>query len=1052
MKKIVLSFFSILMCCVMAVAQNQRVTGTVVDSDGNALVGATAVVRGSNTATVTDLNGKYEINAAADAVLVFSYVGMMPQEVPVGGKSVVNVTMSSDATEIDNIVVTALGITKSEKSLGYSATTIDSEELTASRSNNAIMGVAGKVAGVSVSSGGSQAGAAQSVIIRGVSSIGNSNQPLYVVDGVPLQSTNFYVSNGYGTSGSGINSINPDDIESMTVLKGAAATALYGSRASSGVILINTKSGSKNSKTEVTVNFGVQFSTLAALPEMQNKFGMGWDGGYTHNENGSWGPIMDGKLRTYGPVVNNSQMIKKYQAVKNNIRDFFETGAQYNTSVAVQGGDANTGYYLSYSNTSDDGMLPYNKDTYDKNTLSFRGNHKANKWLSLDSSVNLTTMETNAISMDINGGAGSMLEGLYQSARDVSFVDMKDLSNIFNTPAGYFTPYGITNPYWLIENAYNRTNVKKIFGKLQADITPMENLRFTYRFGFDYTDNDSKYTKPQIALDSSYENSQTNEEGSVGVSYNRMYELNHDFLANYTEEFFDDRFDVNVTVGANINERSSTGVSAGITGLTLDTGFWDLSNTPNNPTVSESQSLRRSISLLGDVQLGWDDQVYLNLSARNDWTSTLPLNNNSFFYPGATLSWIFTNTFSGLEDIISFGKLRAAYGQTGKDPGVYLTQAVLTQGYGSGYLGADLAFPFAGYNAYQATSSLASANLQPEMTTEFEVGANVMFLNNRIGIDVAYYNRLSDMQIFKLPVDPATGYSSMTVNFGKVRNKGVELLLTTVPVQTKDFRWDLDFNWAKNNNKVESLPDGLEGGKSSLVGFDGVYMYAEEGMPIGTLYANLPSMTEDGKHVVDEYGLPIVGNTYEYTGKTVQHDWTGGISTTLRYKNFSVAATLDVRYGGWMNSRTKTQLWFTGNSLETTYNDRKAFVLPNSVFEDGTENNMPITLYNSGFQYLFDGNDMHNVEGSAAHLVERTYAKLRELSVSYDLPTKWIKTIGLKGVRVSAVGNNLFLWTPKENIYQDPDLGYTTDLGGMFGEIACMLPTRYYGFNVMVRF
>ncbi len=463
MKKIVLSFFSILMCCVMAVAQNQRVTGTVVDSDGNALVGATAVVRGTNTATVTDLNGKYEINAAADAVLVFSYVGMMPQEVPVGGKSVVNVTMSSDATEIDNIVVTALGITKSEKSLGYSATTIDSEELTASRSNNAIMGVAGKVAGVSVSSGGSQAGASQSVIIRGVSSIGNSNQPLYVVDGVPLQSTNFYVSNGYGTSGSGINSINPDDIESMTVLKGAAATALYGSRASSGVILINTKSGSKNSKTEVTVNFGVQFSALAALPEMQNKFGMGWDGGFTHNENGSWGPIMDGKLRAYGPVVNNSQMIKKYQAVKNNIRDFFETGAQYNTSVAVQGGDANTGYYLSYSNTSDDGMLPYNKDTYDKNTLSFRGNHKANKWLSLDSSVNLTTMETNAISMDINGGAGSMLEGLYQSARDVSFVDMKDLSNIFNTPAGYFTPYGITNPYWLIENSYNRTNVSLIY-------------------------------------------------------------------------------------------------------------------------------------------------------------------------------------------------------------------------------------------------------------------------------------------------------------------------------------------------------------------------------------------------------------------------------------------------------------------------------------------------------------------------------------------------------------------------------------------------------------
>jgi len=406
-------------------------------------------------------------------------------------------------------------------------------------------------------------------------------------------------------------------------------------------------------------------------------------------------------------------------------------------------------------------------------------------------------------------------------------------------------------------------------------------------------------------------------------------------------------------------------------------------------------------------------------------------------------------------------KFRAAYGQTGNDPSAYLTEAIYVQGYANSYIAdKDLAFPFNGYNGYMADMKLASASLQPEMTTEFELGTDVRFFNGRIGIDAAYYNRESDMQIFSLPADPATGYTTMVVNFGKVGNKGYELLLNTVPVRSKDFEWGVDFNFSKNYNEVKSLPDGVEG-KSQLVKYDDVITYAEVGKPIGTIWTNLTQHTEDGKIICDpKTGLPTQG-AYEYSGYNTQNDWIGGISTSFRYKNFSASATMDIRWGGKMYSRTKTLLWFTGNSIENTYNDRKAFVVPNSVVPitdaEGNvtgyaENDIPITLYSSTYQYYMNGNDSYPLEGGLCKLVDRSYAKLRTVSISYDIPSKIVAKAHLKGVRISAVGNNLFLWTPSSNCYIDPDQGYTTDIRGMFGEIACTVPTRYFGFNVQVKF
>lgn len=1043
-------------------AQNVTVRGTVVDaSNGETLPAASVVLKGTTQGVVSDVQGRFSFTVPENGVLLVSMIGYQTAEVPVGGRSTINVALEPDAEFLDEVVVTALGITKSQKAIGYAASTVRSDELTSSRITDAAAAIAGKVAGVQVSNSSTTAGGAQSVIIRGVSSIGRSNQPLYVVDGVPLQDVTVYNTQaGYGNLGGGIGTLNNDDIESMTILKGAAATALYGSRASGGVIVINTKSGRNKVNTTVTVNSGVQFSTVSTLPEFQNEFGTGWNGALTLDENGSWGPLLNGQIRKYGPVVNNAQMIKAYAAVPNNIRNFYETGVQYNNSVAIQGGTQTTGFYASYANVKDDGILPGKKDTYDKNTLSFRGNYQAYDWLSLEASVNISNQHTSQV------GEGSqntsMIEGLYQSGRDISFIDSSDLSNVFYTPAGWFTPYGITSPYWLIENAYNVVDMQKVFGKAQININPIKPLTITYRYGFDYTDYDRKMTEAQIHLPDDNPNAgSTNMDGTISASYGRYHEINHDFLVNWTDVYFDDRLELNATVGANINERGSTTAGAAVQGLTFDTGFWDLSNSSNNPTASESQALRRGVALFADVQLGWDDMLFLDVTARNDWTSTLPINNNSYFYPGATLSWLFTNTFNLSNSPISFGKLRLAFGKTGNDPAAYQTVATYAQATAGGYFGAGTAlnFPFGGYNAYMKSASLASANLQPEMTTEFEVGADIRFFNDRVGIDAAYYNRVSDMQIFSLPVDPATGYTSMVMNFGKVSNKGVELLLTTTPIKTRNFQWDLDFNWSKNNNLVVSLPEGLEGGKASITrdGWGDVYMYAEVGKPIGQIYATLPEMTNDGKYIVDsKTGLPLQKTEYEDTGYNVQNDWTGGISTTLRYKNVSLSATVDVRYGGMIYSRTKSLLWFTGNSIETTYNQRRNFIVPNSVVSDGeggyVENTIPIDLYSGNFQYYFDGNTSNPILGSACVLIDRTYAKLRNLSLSWTLPQKWTDPLHLKGVTLSAVGNNLFLWTPASNCYIDPDQGFTTDLTGMLGEYFCTVPCRYMGFNVKVTF
>lgn len=1072
-------FLLVLSVCILTfgqvLGQSQTITGKVISAvDNEGIPGASITVLGTSRGTVTDYTGEFQIEAEPGSTLVVSFVGMRSVTISATTAPMV-ITLEEDTEVLDEVVVTALGISRSEKTLGYAATKVEAEEITKARTTNVASALAGKVAGVQVQATSTDPGSASNIIIRGFSSVSGSNQPLYVVDGVPLQNTTDY---GHGSQDEkasalgGISNIAAQDIESMTVLKGAAATALYGSRAANGVIIITTKQGAKGERRNFNIEYtgGVAFNQVANLPIFQNSFGQGWNGQQTYIENGSWGPALDGSTQVYGPVWNWQQLSHAYSAVPTNIKDFFDTGISHNHNISFSGSSADSkmNYYASYSFTGDNGVMPGDKDTYKRHTIAFRGSYEPIKWLKISSSVNVATSQSDVV--DTYQGT-SVIDGLYEFPRDISLVDKQDLSNPFNTPEAWLTPYGITNPYWAIANNYHHSDAKQVYGKLQVDAKPVKGLTLTYRFGFDYTDADTKIGTPQIALDDAnitrnmgYPPSAMNQTGSVYARYRRLYELNHDIMGTYQNKW--GAFDLNVVVGVNINERASTSLAAQTSDLTFNTGFWDLSNGANKDDITELQSKRRSIGLFGDITFGYADQLFIDLTARNDWSSTLPLAKNSYFYPGITASWVFSELIPK-NNVLSFGKVRAAYGMTGNDASVYLTNPSFVQATAStAYLSNGIVFPMNGVNAFSASATLGSATLRPEMTSEAEVGLNLQFFGGRLGLDGTYYHRITSDQIFTLPVDPATGYTSMVTNFGKVRNTGFELVLNTTPVQTKNFRWDLNFNVARNWNTVLSLPDGLDGGKSIIEGFstsaDKVYAYAEVGKPMGQFYTNLPMKTADGQTIVGSDGQPIIGTDIEDTGKNMQCKWVGGISTSLSAYGVTLSATLDARLGGYMFSRTKNLMEFTGNGIITTYNGRNPFIIPNSVVQVGTdgegnpvyaENTTPIYLADGSYQKYFDGKGAGL--GGEFFLIDRSFAKLRNISLSWDLPKKWMQAIRFEGMSITAYVNNVATFTAKDNYYIDPEstsFAGDGDLAAQFGELYSNPTSRQYGVNVNIKF
>ena len=1068
MKKIalLLAIFAIGLSSVLA--QNRQITGTVTSADdGSSIPGVSVAVKGTTLGTITDIEGKYNIKVPQGAkTLVFSFVGMQTKEVAITG-NVVNAALEADVVGLNEVVVTAMGIARTKKSIGYSATTVGSDDISNAKTVNPMAALTGKVAGVDVS-GSQTPGGTQNIAIRGFSSFGN-NQPLYVVDGVVitniqnrsgegLSSKDNYVGSGLNSQsdyGSGINALNPNDIESITVLKGSAASAMYGSRAAQGVIMITTKSGQNSSgKIQIDYDGGITMQRIGRLPEEQTMFGQGWSGDRALDENGSWGAPFDGKDRPWGNIVGDEQLLIPNTYKKDRIRDFYDLGLGFNNSLSFTGGTEKSNFRASASQTRVNGPIPTNDDSYKRYTIAVNASQKAASNFTVRTSFNFSTEENEVAP---TGQDNSIYRSLNEISTGLSIVDLKDLNNKFNSLDYYFTPYGL-NPYQVLEMRESVQNKQKFFGKLELEYAILEDLKLTYRFGGDYEDATAKQHFDAVKFSEGSPNygSSTENPGSYSEQRTKRIQMSHDVILNFNHRFGDD-FSLNAIAGFNTNQQTMSELVGEITSIYIP-GFYHLSNSLTPATSKEASSKTRLWGAYLSTDLGYRDYLYLTLTARNDHSSTLPEDNNSYFYPGAMLSFILTD-FLNKKDIstgiLDFAKIRMAYGRTGKDASAYavfdklLASTVLNPGYPEID---DLKFPLGGVNSFTLSNKAGNINLEPELTDEFEVGAELRFFKNRIGLDATYYNKLTKGLIALKPIDPSAGYTSFSqANIGDVRNSGIELLFSATPLKSKSFSWDINYNFTRNVNKVKSL----DVPEIYLSGYGGFGIYAVEGKALGQFKTQKALTVDiDGQEytVVDGNGNPQPTPNEEYLGKDINEKFRMGLTNTFTYKRLSLAATLDFRYGGYIYSYTKDYMHWVGSGPETVYNDRNPFLVPNSVVEnaDGTysENTTPVdptalhTFYShGGFQY------------SDFAVIDRSYLKLRNISLAYELPTALCKKLKVTRIRASVTAENILLWTPEENQYIDPEVtSFGNDISAKFGEFATTPPYQTYTFGLSVSF
>lgn len=1034
----------------LSFAQEKTISGTVTDNSDLPLPGATVIVKGTSSGASTDFDGKFSIQVNQGSVLVFSYVGYASQEVVVGNSSTIDVKLLEDAQALQEVIVTALGIKRERASLGSAVTSIGTEELNEGAQANIADAIKGKVAGVVISSASTDPGASSGIIIRGFSTIGGSNQPLYIVDGVPINNGSAFEDSLDGSYdfGNGAGDINPDNIESISILKGASSTALYGSRAANGVVIITTKQGSKD-KLSIEFSTTATFSDLLRAPKYQNEFGQGWDGQHFLGENGSWGPRFNNEVLPWGNIVNNSQKIKRYAFQEDQWRNFFDIGHSYITNVAVSGGSGETSGRISFNNTTADGIFPTSNDSNERNSISVTFNSKMD-FLSFGGNLNYVSTS----GLGIQGGQGrSVINNLMQIPNDFDITEFKDYKNDpFNNVDNYYTPFGVTNPYFTLNEDGAKYTKERVFGSfnITADINDWSNV--TYRLGIDqYSD----YTKVWNAIidaapGSPNDGTTTEQPGSYGELQSFVKQVNHDILYNLD---FALNKDINVTssFGFNYNDRTILTSSASVTSQDIP-GFFSLSNSASPITAASAVSKRRLFGFLNSTTLSYKDILFITANARNDWYSTLPEENRSVLYGGANASWILTNTFPDIKSVLSYGKLRIGYGETGVDTDPYQINPVNILGETDNQGFRDLDFPVGGLNAFEVGNRAGNPNLRPERRKEFEIGTELSFLKNRISIDFTYYDAKVEDQILSLPLASTSGFTSQTANIGTISNKGYEALLRLGVFRNVDgFNWDIALNYSTNDAILEKLDDRVP--QIALGGLSTISLVARQGEPLALIEGSVPLTDPNGNIVVDANGVPIASPIKEVYGDT-QYDYTLGVTNNFSYKGFSLGFSIDVRQGGLMFSRTASNTRFTGNSITTTINDRNPYLIPNSVvrIDDGSgaityeENTTAIDTEHWDDYYRAVANERGDV-------IDKSFVKLRELTFGYNFSEKIIGNTPFESLSLTVIGRNLLLFTPESNQYIDPEVStFGTDLNSQFGEFSASPSTRSIGIALKARF
>ena len=1028
-----LSLVLIMVLSAFFIYAQRTITGNITDESGEALIGASVVVQGTTTGAITDIDGNYRLEVPEGSeVLVISYTGYATEEVALGASNILDITMQAGVT-LDAAIVTALGIEKEKKALGYSVESTEGENLVTAQESNIVNSLAGKFSGVQVTSSGGQAGASSRVIIRGASSFLGNNQPLFVIDGIPVDNSQTFGggqnnANGTGTGDSplffggttnrGID-LDPNTIASVSVLKGASATALYGSRAANGVILIKTKSGAAAAKPKITYSFNYG-QAEARLPELQDKYAQGLNGQYRSGLPGgtlgstSWGPLLDTlRLGADGELDPNGTLAPRYK----NAEEFFQTAPSMEHQFSVSGGSDRFNYFLSYGRLDQEGIVLNNE--LKRNNFLAKFNANLSEKLSVTTSINF--INTNLFSITEGNGRQSYLWTVYPAPNSYNLrgENNQDYLNPDGTQRLYRTPT-FNNPYFVVDNNGLASAVNRFLPTLSVEYKLTDWLTVINRLGGDFYSDSRDYLEVN-GTRGSFPN------GRVYKDEINYAQWNNDFILQASKRFGD--FDMDFLLGSQVNDRYNNRVFTQGQGLSVP-NFTNISNA-STLTAVESLSEQRLVGVYAQANIGYRSFAYLTLTGRNDWTSTLPQNNNSYFYPSISGSVVLTDAIPALQsnDVLSFLKLRLGAAQVGNDAPPYSTASALyvQSSVGDGQRG-NINFPFNGQNGFTVSNVEGNPNLKPERTTEYEAGLEFMLFQNRVRFEGSYYNRLTKDQIFQAPVAASAGAVSRFVNAGSMRNEGYELLLDATPLRIGGFEWTVGVNFTKNTNTVEELTEGVE--NIRLAGFTspGIYIVRDEGYGViwGTTYAR----NDEGQVIIDDdptstkYGLPATVNAnLDVIGNT-QPDWLGGARTAFSYSNealgrISLSGVLDIREGGdilnldnfYMNFYGVTKASENREGRYTDPNDQAAgvtgpsFVYPNGVLSDGSPNNIEVP-YNETYWRTNWG------EAQEEWVEDGSFVRLREVTLAYNLPVSVLDRTPFESLGIRITGRNLWLDTP----------------------------------------
>ena len=1061
-------------------AQDVQVSGSVTSADdGSALPGVSVVVRGTTIGAVTDFEGNYSITVPdASGTLVFSFVGMLSQEIPIEGRTMINIVLESSATALDEVVVTALGMTRTEKSLGYSVQSVEAEEISKANTTDIINSISGRTAGVQITSSSGSPGASTYMTIRGAASITGNNQPLFVIDGMPIitgrggTATTNRVGSSVGGTGSSSRSIdiNPEDIASMTVLKGGAATALYGLRAANGAIIITTKSGERaGQKMQVDFHSSVGFDKVSQLPPRQMEFVQGNNGNWIGGFSRSWGPNADSlqydtttdpdyKWDENGMIVGQSDPnangipIQMYDAY-----DFFQTGITVNNRLSVTAGNDMASYYFSIADLEQSGVVPSSQ--FGRTNVRLNSTARLTKWLKVGTNMTYSNSRANQIQQGSNVSGVSL--GLFRTPP--SFDNSAGYEFPDGSQRNYRNGGGYDNPYWTVNKNYFDENVDRFVGNTVMTFTFTDWFSASYNLGIDtYTERG----KDVIAI-----NSRGAPTGAIEERSLTSRQINSDLLLNFQKSFGD--FDAKLTLGNNLFGTYYKGVWGDALGLEIP-GFYQLSNSADNQTGTY-QSQYRTAGVFADLQLAYMDMLFLGATGRNDWATTMPEENVSAFYPSVSLGFVFTElgALKG-NSIISFGKLRGSWAQTANIATPYnTTNYFYSAGAGDGWTN-GVGFPYMGTTGFNVNYTLGNPDLRHETMESFEVGGDFRFINNRLGVDVSYFQNTNSDLLLSVPIAESSGYGAVYQNAATMESKGWEISANARVIEG-EFSWDILANFTKMTNTVVSLAEGVE--SIALGGFTIPQTRAVAGREYGSIYGNdwyrdpVSNAVLINDNPSDAYrdGYPMTDTRQMVPVGDVNPDWTANITNTLMYKGVRLSFMFDIKVGGWMYNGTGFAMNYFGVHERTA--NREVYYTPEGTIDfdltpaenlvvfdgvygsvdsdgnpvsSGVDNVSPVVLDENWFEGYGS-----NFGGGAqtASMEPADWVRLRELTLAYSIPVN--KKV-VKSAEVYFTGRNLWLSTPYTGI--DPETNLQGAINGQGMDYFNMPGTKTYTVGVKVSF